>query len=94
MTQYNLSYSRARDIQEEQIVYYSRGMSDLGRAELRREIMDKTILYHGDKEAPLSIFTINDMVPRGGWFERQNIINMRVIDRYHPAMRLDFTGGV
>ena len=89
----NLTYKKARDIQEGQIIYYSRGLSDMGRAELRRLIMEETEPCE-DRDVERSIFEINEMVPRGGWFEHEEIIHLRMVDRYHGRYRLDFATGI
>lgn len=79
----DLSYNEAMEIQEEHYLYYSEGLGDFGKAATKKWLTDRTVVYPGDCNEPLSIFKINDMVPRGGSFENQDFIHMRMFYKFN-----------
>lgn len=79
--QFDLSYRQAMQIQADQLVYYSNGLSSEQALELMQKLEAETKPYDGDHTEPISIFTINKLVPRGTWFERKD--NMKLM---HPEL--------
>lgn len=90
---WDLSYNEAIKIQDGQVLFYSRHMCDTGKALLRQWICSETLPYEFDKDEVIPIFEINDMVPRGCWFEGQDKIYLRIYFS-NPNNQVQFVSGV
>jgi hypothetical protein len=80
---FNISYNKAREIQEDHYLFYSSGCGDFGKAATKKWLTDRSIVYGGDRDDLISVIEINEMVPRGGSFEDQRFIHLRMFYKFN-----------
>jgi len=71
-----LSYNEAMKIQKDQFEYYSKNLSENGKQVLADELAADTKPCPDDSipDEPMCIGDINNLVPRGCWFEQHRIM--------------------
>lgn len=89
-----LSYNKALKIQASQILYYTKGMSNYGRATVINDFAMSTKPCEGDADTPIDVIKINELVPRGCSFERADRVAFRYRDHFDPVYRLEFVTGI
>ena len=87
MPNYDLSYNEARRIQRAQLAYYRQYLGRKGTLIIQRKTKPCPPGIHPD--IPISIFKINELIPRGGDIE--NVVNYMVRVRGGLLAQIDQT---
>lgn len=87
-----MTYDAAMDIQETQLLFYTRQIGDMGKAYARDWFLSRTMPCPGAKDVPMGIREINKLVPRGGDFENNKFCFMLVMFRNHH--NVPFVSGI